>query len=769
MDGSEEVDVVMNESTLEHDNLTTYIDELVTSQPLINVEKEVELYRENDADVRVEEESKQGIEDLKVGGKESVEGEEPMEEQCDTKSIAECDNQVEVKEKEEDEINVVSESIKHDNENTVIIHEGNENAEHIEETVLESEEGKGIEVVIDENKDSEKEKETNGNEDDGGKKSGNEPEEKKLTGNEDNGEKKSGNNRKMKIGNEDVVTREEIKDKENTETIKMNDGEVGSENEPAMKTENNEDTIGEEIKDKENMETTKINANKRRKRGKKKNTTFATTDVKPEVKKRNRRGKQKTTLASTNTNGTNSVDQGEPSYKNKDVEKNLDAGESSGKKRKHTDMNDVNDKESSRKNNTKADTIGMIFMCSSKTKSDCYQYKVFGLPAAKKDIVLKIYKGMRLFLFDFDLKLLYGIYKAAEPGGYNIEPKAFKSAFPSQVRFEIHKDCLPVAEEKFKSVIKENYYSNNKFNCQLTSDQVKNLCKLFEAGVQGPKSQQIARGQPKQANKGPKSKQNDKDLNSGRVDRNPRAQIPVDRDRNRQKGKKQKDREHERRPASAREVSRNDRKRKDRERARPQNSFHDHVRKDRKLDGRDQERQLAPVHNPLYYCHPAPLALPLSYTYSRPHQTEIYHRASYLQDHERNRRPVDMAALRRQDEIPQIDPVFSHSERRPLEYELRHRGEASRHGVYDSRPDRSLYRDPLYSSSSGQQSDRSFYRDPLYSSSSSQQPGYYSLAGHRQPPAAAAYHLSGSSLPSDSRVSSSLPSDYGSNRLYYRY
>ncbi|XP_074295078.1 uncharacterized protein LOC141622949 [Silene latifolia] len=147
----------------------------------------------------------------------------------------------------------------------------------------------------------------------------------------------------------------------------------------------------------------------------------------------------------------------------------------------NVDAEDVDRSGSSKKSKLpkKVDGMGMIFMCNSETKKDCYKYKVFGLPAAKKDIVSKIYKGMRLFLFDIDLKMLYGIYKAAGPGSYNVEPRAFKSQYPSQVRFTILEDCLPVAEEKFKKVIKENYFTKNKFDCQLTSEQVKNLCKLF--------------------------------------------------------------------------------------------------------------------------------------------------------------------------------------------------------------------------------------------------------------------------------------------------
>lgn len=96
---------------------------------------------------------------------------------------------------------------------------------------------------------------------------------------------------------------------------------------------------------------------------------------------------------------------------------------------KYTD----NPETSKKKSKTTAKDTGMIFMCSSKTKKDCYHYKVLGLPSSKRDVVLKICAGMKLFLFDVDSTLMYGIYKAAGPGGYSVEPKAFKSAFPSQV------------------------------------------------------------------------------------------------------------------------------------------------------------------------------------------------------------------------------------------------------------------------------------------------------------------------------------------------
>ncbi|XVF08596.1 hypothetical protein REPUB_Repub07fG0016700 [Reevesia pubescens] len=128
---------------------------------------------------------------------------------------------------------------------------------------------------------------------------------------------------------------------------------------------------------------------------------------------------------------------------------------------------------------------GFIFMCNRRTKPQCYMYRVFGLPVGKLEVVEKIKPSMKLFLYDFELKLLYVLWMVST-GFHGYQP-----ALLLLVRFKICRDCLPLHESSFRHVIENNYQKGFKFNQELNKRQVGSLLSLFRPlTVSAPGSRQ---------------------------------------------------------------------------------------------------------------------------------------------------------------------------------------------------------------------------------------------------------------------------------------
>lgn len=80
--------------------------------------------------------------------------------------------------------------------------------------------------------------------------------------------------------------------------------------------------------------------------------------------------------------------------------------------------------------------FGAIFMSNIQTKKECFRRKLLGLPSTQANFVKQVKAGMVLFLFEFERRELYGVFRACSNGAINIVPHAYSSSgkqFPAQV------------------------------------------------------------------------------------------------------------------------------------------------------------------------------------------------------------------------------------------------------------------------------------------------------------------------------------------------
>lgn len=125
---------------------------------------------------------------------------------------------------------------------------------------------------------------------------------------------------------------------------------------------------------------------------------------------------------------------------------------------------------------------GLIFMCNKRTMKDCFHLSLFGLPFNMWDLVKEVVPGTILFLFEYEARQMWGIYEATTFGQLNIEPSAYKhsrGSFPAQVRFKELQKCPPLKEKEFKEAIWDNYWSDKKFDFELSQEQVNKLSRIF--------------------------------------------------------------------------------------------------------------------------------------------------------------------------------------------------------------------------------------------------------------------------------------------------
>ncbi|XP_049374823.1 uncharacterized protein LOC125839889 [Solanum verrucosum] len=137
---------------------------------------------------------------------------------------------------------------------------------------------------------------------------------------------------------------------------------------------------------------------------------------------------------------------------------------------------------------------GVIFGCTNDTIRECLENQLVGLPRAHFIYVKNVNPGLPVFLFNYDDKKLHGIFEAASSGQMQINPYAWKkdgderTRFPAQVQIRVRLHCVPLPEDTFRPVIKDNYFEQHHFWFELDHTQSSKLISQLSSLAYAPSS-----------------------------------------------------------------------------------------------------------------------------------------------------------------------------------------------------------------------------------------------------------------------------------------
>jgi len=100
---------------------------------------------------------------------------------------------------------------------------------------------------------------------------------------------------------------------------------------------------------------------------------------------------------------------------------------------------------------------GYVFLCNNRTERECLERKLFGSPKSEWNRVSQVKKGDILFLLNYHINRLHGVFEAVSDGKMNIDPYAFDGYFPAQVQVRRKMRCPPLDETALLPLIKREW------------------------------------------------------------------------------------------------------------------------------------------------------------------------------------------------------------------------------------------------------------------------------------------------------------------------